>query len=294
MTPLSMTGFGSASGTFNSTTLDVEIRTLNHRFLEVFVHLAPDLPREWEALCRKQIEKRLVRGRVDVYIEARTPPEESRVPRVDTSLAEAYHIALKELAETRHLPLVLDTLDLAKLPGVLELQEPQWDLARAESTFLETLDRAVAEVLSMRQSEGESLGEAVGSLLEAFREDVDIIEGRIPELERHRYQVILERVEALLERTETEVPDIVGEVALMAQRASISEELDRLKSHLEQIQDILQEEGPVGRRLDFLVGEMGRESNTIAAKIDDADLNRIALRMKAHLEDMKEQARNIE
>ncbi len=294
MTPISMTGFGSSSTTFDSTTLTVEIRTLNHRFLEVFVHLPLDLPREWEALCRKKIERALVRGRVDVYIEVKTPPEESRVPHVDTSLAEAYHVALKELAETRGLVLDIGISDLANLPGVMELREREWDPERTKSVLADTLDCALAEVLEMRHSEGKSLGEAVTKLLGVFRRDLELIEDRVPQIQKNRYRQVLERVENLLSEGGIEVPDISGEVALMVQRASISEELDRLKSHVDQVEELLLDDGAVGRRLDFLIGEMGRESNTIAAKIDDAELNRVALQMKAHLEDMKEQARNIE
>ncbi len=292
--PQSMTGFGGASASLDTATLDIEIRTLNHRFLEVFVHLAPELPREWELICRQRIEHRLARGRVDVYVEARRPPEERRTPYVDTSLAEAYHIALKELADTRGLAVDLDLMDVANLPGVLELRESDPDLASAEGLFSDTLDEALEGVIQMRQREGEVLKGVMGDLLEAFSRSLTTIEERLPELEASRYELVLDRVQRLLGDSGAEFPDVAGEVALMAQRVSVAEEVERLRSHIGQATEILDSSEPIGRRLDFVIGEMGRESNTVAAKIADAELNRVALDMKGCLEDMREQARNIE
>ncbi len=294
MSATSMTGFGSATENLGSATLNVEIRTLNHRFLEIFVHLAPELPRSWELLARKRIEDRLARGRVDVYVEARTSPEERRALRVDRRLAEAYHIALNELAETRDLPVELGAADLAQFPGVMELEEVDPGVEDADPSFAGALDRALDAVVEMREREGQSLGRVLEDLLAGFSECLRVIEDAAPELERRRYEIVLERVNRLLTDSDAQIPDLAGEVALIAQRSSVSEELDRLRSHLDQLNRVLEGAGPMGRNLDFLVGEMGRECNTVAAKIADAEMNRVALDMKGYLEDMREQARNIE
>ncbi len=294
MTTQSMTGFGSATKRIDSTTLAVEVRSLNHRFLEVFVHLAPELPREWEALSRKRIEKRLARGRVDVYIETKRSAEQHTPLRVDSTLAGAYHIALQELAEERQLPLDLKVLDLASLPGVIELEETLPEPEAMEPEFTETLDTAIEELVDMRRREGSTLESVMRQLCGRFQECVEAIEGAATELQQQRYSLLLERVEKLLADSEVEVPDVAGEVALIAQRSSVSEELERLNSHLKQLGEVLDDTRPKGRRLDFLIGEMGRESNTVAAKIADAKRNQVALDMKAYLEDMREQARNIE
>ncbi len=296
MSLMSMTGFGRAEESEGAYTAAAEVKTLNHRFLDVSVHLSSAIPTEWEVLGRRLVERAFRRGRVEVFLTLETHPEVAQGLSVDRSLAREYYEYLKELSEIHNLAFDLTASQMARLPGVVHLQEVFPEPHEIESLLRSCLSAALEEAEHMRREEGNTLQERLRSLLEEFSRAVEQVRESAPEVERRRCEAVIQRVRQLLaeELRSVEDLDIRSEVALAVQRTSVVEEIGRLESHIEQFASELSGEKGSGRKLEFLAGEMLRETNTVAAKVADSDLSAVALRMKTALEDIREQVRNIE
>ena len=292
---MSMTGFGSAVVEADEVVVTVEIRTVNHRFLDIRVHLSPDLPRDWEQLVRREVGDRIQRGRVDVYLDCESERESQNELVIDWLLVQRYHDALKELSDRYDLETCRTAFELINLPGVVELEEVGLSLEGIETALCDGVQTALTDVLKMRQSEGEALTKRLGAQLEAFEQCLETLAESAPSADQRRQETVRERVRELISgHAVAEGINLAAEVALMVQRGSVVEEVDRLQSHADQARMILAQSSPVGRKLEFLIQEMAREANTIASKVADAKLNEIALEMKGRLEDMREQTRNVE
>ncbi|MFO8059076.1 MAG: YicC/YloC family endoribonuclease [Bacillota bacterium] len=296
MAILSMTGFGRTEKRASDLTLVMEMKTLNHRYLDISVSLPRMIPQAWEMDVRRAVEHRLRRGRVDFSVNLETGAGGNWRPRVDTALAGEYHESLKELCEEQGLVFDLSLPLLISLPGVVEVEEISPDLRDLKAVFDAALAEVMDQVVEMRSVEGADLGRKLGRLLEDFEANLARVETAAPGVEKRRFEAVLRRVRQLLDE-EAVVPDeldIRGEVALAVQRTSISEEMARLRSHVQQFRGTLTDGEGSGRKLEFLAGEMSRETNTVAAKISDAALSGVAIEMKRILEDVREQLRNIE
>lgn len=292
----SMTGFGRLEKTAANLNLVMEMRTLNHRYLDISVSLSRQIPQTWENEIRGAVEEKIRRGRVDLTVNLEVRGSGSRRPRVDTALAGDYYRFLKELSEAHGLPFELALRDLVSLPGVVEVEDIPPDLDALRGMFDDALAEVIDQVAGMRLREGRALGRILGDLLEDFGAKLGKIEESVGEVESRRFEAIARRVRQLLddEGISADDLDLRNEVALAVQRASIREETARLRSHVEQFGDVLAGAGASGRKLEFLAGEMVRETNTVAAKVSDAELNQVAINMKNLLEDIREQVRNIE
>lgn len=292
----SMTGFGRAERRGGDHTVVVEVRALNHRYLDISVQLPREIPQTWEVKVRDMTRKRARRGRIDVHVALEPVSGGGIRPRIDRSLVQQYHDSLKELGQTHGIAYDVSIHDLAMLPGVIELEEDVPEPGDIEELFNAAVRDALDGVVDMRITEGAEIEERLHELSDGFTSGLTRLEEAAPDVHRRRYQAVVDKVRSLLaeEVSSIEDLDIEGEVALVVQRASIQEELDRLRSHLNQFRSGLSDSDGGGRRIEFLVSEMLRETNTIAAKIADAELNEIAIEMKSLLEDMREQVRNIE
>ena len=292
----SMTGFGRRENTSAHLTLVMEMRTLNHRYLDISINLPREIPQTWENEIRGAVEEKIRRGRVDLVVNLDARGSGSRRPRVDTALAGDYYRFLKELSEAHDLPFELALRDLVSLPGVVEVEDIAFDLDALRGMFDDGLAEVIDQVVGMRLREGRALGGILGDLLEDFGAHLAQIEASVGEVERRRFEAVVRRVRQLVndEGISRDDLDLRNEVALAVQRTSISEETARLRSHVEQFSEGLAGDGALGRKLEFLAGEMVRETNTVAAKVSDAELNQVAINMKNLLEDIREQVRNIE
>ena len=288
----SMTGFGRAGAQSAEHRLAVEIRTVNHRFLDVAVRL----PREYGALedrIRRAVARYIERGRVDVTVRIDRLTSPVRSVHVDTNLAHAYYEALKELRRVLRLPGSIDVDMLLDLPDVLRVEQAEDDLDALWALLAPALEEALRQVVAMREAEGAALAQDLGQRAAQVETRVDAIAARAPEV-----------VEAYHRRLESRLAEwghggldpqrVAAEVALMAERSDISEECVRLRSHCRQFRDLLTQGGPVGRRLDFLLQEMHREINTIGAKAGDLAIAGWVVEVKAELEKMREQVQNVE
>ncbi|MFB5084005.1 YicC/YloC family endoribonuclease [Symbiobacterium thermophilum] len=289
----SMTGFGRGEASGEAGRVTVEVKAVNHRFSEVVFRM----PRQFSALedrVRRLIQGRTARGRFEVYV-AWEPSAEARAVKVDKDLALAYYNALRQLAEEigSNQELSLDTL--ARLPEVLSVQEGELSDDEIWALLEPALTQAMAGLIAMREREGAALAaDLAGRLdrLEAFRAAAA---ARAPQVVEEYRQRLTRRLEELLPPTNPVDPQrLAQEVALFADRADITEELQRLASHIDQFRRALETDDAVGRKLDFLVQEMGREVNTIGSKANDADLAAAVVAVKSELEKIREQVQNLE
>jgi uncharacterized protein (TIGR00255 family) len=288
----SMTGFGAGHGAAGGEALDVEVRSVNHKFCEVKVRL----PRELAALepdALKLVKERLARGGVDVSIR-RAGPAGGLAPRVDLALADAYARAFEELRARLGLPGGVTLADVAGAEGVLTLDEPALDLDAARAALRAAMAGALDHLVAMRAREGEALSRDLSGRLDGVEELVAKAATLVPQTVEHHRARLSERVEELTRGIAIDPARLAQEVALFADRTDVTEEVTRLRSHLAQARTLLRSGEPAGRKLDFLVQEMHREVNTIGSKSQSADIAAIVVTAKAEVERMREQVQNVE
>ncbi|MGM0857482.1 MAG: YicC/YloC family endoribonuclease [Pseudomonadota bacterium] len=284
----SMTAFARADQAAPFGTLQVEIRSVNQRYLEPHFRL-PDALRDLEPLLRDALRNRLARGKVECSLRF-DAAEESQAPAVNTrrlaEIAEALSVVHHQVPHAG----VPTTLDLLNQPGVMETQHLDQDAIKTAAATL--FEQALDELIDARAREGAKLAEMITSRLDAVSEQVATVRGLLPQiLERQRAQ-LLERLDVA--KTELDPQRLEAELVLVAQKADVDEELDRLTAHVEEVRRQLAQKGPKGRRLDFLMQELNREANTLSSKSVVADTTRCAVELKVLIEQMREQIQNIE
>ncbi len=295
-----MTSFGRGVAVGVNYKLTVELKSVNNRYLEVVAH-TPRLLLFLEPLIKTQVAQAAARGKVDVFVQLENIGEQTPKLRVDKALAAAYLQAAKELAASLKMPLnvKLTMRNLVAMPGLITLApaEEATDAQQAELT--EVLSRALSEALvafvSMRELEG---GRLQVDLLTRAKQ----VSGMVANIEQLAEQVVADYQNKLLARIGELLPAnialdearLVNEVAYFADRACINEELVRLQSHLLQLEELLQKEEPVGRKLDFLLQEINREVNTIGSKANYLAINQLVIEAKSELEKIREQVQNLE
>ncbi|MDR4480267.1 MAG: YicC/YloC family endoribonuclease [Nitrospira sp.] len=288
-----MTGYGKKDSTSQKAVVTVEIRSVNHRFLEVAVRIPRSLT-HLEDPVRKAVQQRCLRGRVDVSVSVHSAGGSSKTVQIDQALAKQYHSALTKLQKTLKLRGAVDLSVLAGFRDILAVSDEPVDAGQLTKTVLRTLGGALTDLEKMRRREGDALVEDLTLHLEAIREAKTAISEKAPALAKSAFERMKGRIETLLQ---AELPDparLQQELAVFADRSDISEELVRLESHMLQFEETLQSQESVGKTLEFLLQEMGREVNTIGSKANDAVIAALVVRMKAELEKLREQVQNVE
>ena len=300
----SMTGFGRGTYEEEDFSIVIEIKTVNHRYTEPSIRM-PRFLNSLEDRIRKTILASVARGRIDVFITASYTSEDAVQVRVDKPLARSYHQALLEIGSAIGVtaPVFNDQaeiLSLSRVPDVVQTVDGPFDEERWWPKVKIALDQAVSSLVKMREDEGRNIEGDFFHRLDLIEEDVDRIEARAPQVVREYETRLLTRLkDSLAElRPETGVDidseRVLQEVAIFADRVSITEEIVRLKSHIRQFRTFLQSGEPVGRKLDFLIQEFNREANTIASKANDFELAKTVVEIKAEIEKIREQIQNIE
>ena len=285
----SMTAFARQEYRDDQGELIWELRSVNHRYLEVFVRLPEEL-RTLEPLVRERINKRLGRGKVDCSL--RFKPAHAAVARLDVNerLTGQLMEAADKVGHLLHEAVPPSIMDVLRWPGVLEVEAQ--DLSPVQAQAADLLDQAIDSLIETRQREGARLAELIRQRSAAMREHVGQVKQRIPQV----LEAVRERVRLRLDevREELDPGRLEQEMVLLAQRLDVDEEMDRLYTHLDEVDRVLQQDEPVGRRLDFLMQELNRETNTLTSKSNDAETTQIAVDMKVLIEQMREQVQNIE
>ena len=289
----SMTGYGRAREQLDGKTITVELRAVNHRYLDCTVKA----PRQFGFLddaVKKAAAARIARGKTEIYVSVETDEGGDLSVTVNHALAERYLAALRELSEKYGLRDDVTVMSLAKLPDVLGSERIEQDADELTQDVLTVFAEACDGFDQMREREGEKLAEDVRNHACVIETLVGEVEKRSPERVAEYREKLLARMREVLESTDIDETRIVTEAAIYADKTAVDEETVRLRSHLHQLDGMLNEVKPVGRKLDFLVQEMNREANTIGSKANDVEMAQTVVNIKSEIEKIREQIQNIE
>ena len=288
---LSMTGYGRAMRELDGRQLTIELKSVNHRFLDLSFRMPRNLM-FLEDDARKLIGARLSRGHVDVFMTYRNMRSDARKVQVDRALFDAYASALSSLTDSG----VEDDrslMSIARLPDVLVVTEAEEDQDALRALLKETLDAALDQLIEMRRREGAEMKKDLAFRTDRIEEMTNAVEARYPDTVEEYTRRLRASIEELIGKNVDETR-LLTEVAVMADRSAIAEETVRLHAHIAQLRECLEKTEPVGRRIDFLVQELNREVNTISSKSQDVPITQLVVSMKAEIEKLREQLQNIE
>lgn len=289
----SMTGFGRVSADIDSESVTIEVTTVNHRFLECSFRM----PNAWAALeipLRNVAKQFLSRGKLNVSIRRSRGPMGRPAILFDADNAKQYIDASRELSRLMNSTAALSLDTLAQLEGVFYQEEQEQDLEAVHDQLCAAFAAALEQLNLARAQEGESLARDVVERIHEMQDAVSIIETRLPDLSREYETRLRTKVADLIAETSLTEDRLAIEIALMADKMDVNEEVVRLKSHFEAVLGLLAQTEPIGRDLNFLSQELQREINTLGSKLRDLDVTREVLRLKSELEKLREQAQNIE
>jgi len=290
----SMTGYGRAETIQDGRKWVVEVKSVNHRFLEVFVRLPASLqPLEGEV--KKKVGEKLSRGRIEVGVKADSDGDQvGALIDLNMPMIRHYHSLLSRMKEALGLR---DEITIGMLTGFKDAfiyPEVEVNLESAWATLEGVLDGALDELAAMREKEGEVIGRDFNQRMDTIERSLDVIASRVPQVVAECHKKLSDRVKELLGSVELDESRVSQEVAILADRMDITEEIVRFKSHMGQFAEMLKSGEAVGRKLDFLLQEMNREVNTIGSKSNDAEISRQVVEIKSELSRLREQVQNIE
>ncbi|WP_455630929.1 YicC/YloC family endoribonuclease [Megamonas sp.] len=297
--PRSMTGFGSAQFDDGTYKIGVEMKAVNNRYRDVSVRM-PSVLRPLETDIINVLNKYNLRGKIDIFINFVNNSDNKKQLSVDKDLLAAYYNSLQEIEATvkkLHKKAKFDKvslLDLAAYPGIINEEDVQLNLEEIKPLLLNTVTEATDTFVKMKINEGENLKKDLISRTGVIANLVQQIRTAAPErLENYRAHLI-ETLHSLLAETDIDENRIIQECAIMADKMDITEELVRMDSHLQQFGETLNTDGNIGRKMDFIVQEMNRETNTMASKANNALIAKLVVEIKGELEKIREQIQNIE
>lgn len=289
----SMTGYGRQKGENERREVQVEIKSVNHRYLDLNVKV-PRIYSFLEEPIKTAVSAAVARGKVDIYLSITAKEGGDVKVSPNLALAGEYLRALEQVRDTYSLKDDISVMELAHMPDLLTVAREEPDAEEVKAQVLEVLGRALEEYNAMRRTEGERLCEDIARRGQEIGKMVDRVEQRSPQSVEEYRQKIAQRMTEILGDSDIAEQRILAEAALFADKVSVTEEVVRLRSHLSQLQKMVQGDAPVGRKLDFLVQELNREANTIGSKANDYELAQIVIEIKAEIEKIREQIQNLE
>ncbi len=289
----SMTGFGRAKLEKEGREYLVEIRSVNHKYTDITVK-APRNLLYLEDKIRKTVLRRVARGKIDVFISYANYGTEGKNVLINKELAKIYIQELAELAEENDIPNEIRASEILKLPDVMNLQMDEDDSESIWLELLECLEDALDNFIEMRAIEGNKIKQDLEERLEQIAENVDEISEFSTGLIEEYIVKLQERIKELLKTDVIDETRLAQEIVIYSDKCSIEEEITRLKSHIEQFENLLEIGEPCGKKLDFLVQEMNRETNTIGSKSGKLEITNLVIELKTQIEDIREQIQNIE
>lgn len=289
----SMTGFGWSGVNELGYEISIELKGVNHRYFDLHTRIS----RRYSFLeekIKEELKKKLNRGRLEISINIEKTNDTVRNIKVDKGLALAYYESLKDLADNLNISSDFKVIDIFRLPDVFNLADDQEDPELVWMVLGKALDEAVDRLVEMRGKEGANLGKDILARNAYILSTVEILEKRAPMVAQEYQDKLRNRIKDMTNAGIVDETRIIQEAAIFADKASITEEIVRLKSHIKHLDELLDADDAVGRKCDFLVQEMFREINTIASKANDIEMSQIVVDVKAELEKIREQLQNIE
>lgn len=288
----SMTGYGKSSLSINSREYQVEIKAVNHKYIDTNIKL-PRVISYLEEDIRKAIVSKIKRGKVDVSITFENYSKDGNDIRINTELAKMYIENLKELAKQENISSNIEVTEITRLPDVLIIKS-NLDEVKIKEELLHAVEDAMQQLLKMRENEGKRISEDI-------LQKIEVIETKIQEILSlstgliEDYVVKLEtRIKEILKTEELDKSRLMQEIVIYADKCSVEEEITRMKSHISQLRNLINSNEPTGKKMDFLIQEMNRETNTIGSKANNLEITNRVVDVKTILEDIREQIQNIE
>lgn len=289
----SMTGYGRKKAENDQREVTVEIKSVNHRYLDLNIKV-PRIYSFLEEAVKSAVSSRVSRGKVDVFVSVFTKDGKDVKVTPNLELIREYVEALRQVRDTFGLADDISTMGVAQMPDALSIDKEEPDNEAVQQQVLEVVGQALEEYDAMRRAEGARLCQDIVQRAGRIGQLVDHVEERSPQTVEEYRKRISARMQELLGDTEIAEQRILAEAALFADKVSVTEEIVRLRSHLAQLNTMLSADTAVGRKLDFLVQEMNREANTIGSKANDYELAQAVVEIKAEIEKIREQIQNIE
>jgi uncharacterized protein (TIGR00255 family) len=292
----SMTGYGEAERDIEVGRLRVEVKTVNHRFLNTSIKSPPGFDR-FDRIVTETLKRYLARGHVTVYLSLdRSAAEEGGASLVDLAKARAYRDAIEAVRDELDVPGTVQLEMLARFDDIFRAPEEDRMSGVEEEAVAALTETAAAAVRALREAEGERLEADLRARLDGITSQLDVVERRAPERLLEHHEKLRAAVQELTEQVEVDEDRLAREIAYLAERWDLNEEVVRCRSHVELFREALESDGtdPVGKRLGFLVQEMLREANTIGSKANDAEITGAALALKEEIEKIREQVENVE
>lgn len=289
----SMTGYGRGEAVLNGRSIVIELRSVNNRYLDCSVRL----PRTFvfaEEGIKAKIKEATSRGKVDVFVTVESTQSDAVAVTLNKPLAESYLNALNEMAEHFGITNDITVSKLSHFPDVLTIEKVPQDQDALAADLFSVLDMAMADYDRMRSAEGEKLKDDLLSKLDTLEGYISQVETRSPQTVQSYRDKLYAKLQEVLANTQIDENRILTEAAIFADKVAVDEETVRLRSHITQFRSMLSEGGIVGRKIDFLIQEMNRETNTIGSKCTDISISHIVVDMKSEIEKLREQIQNLE
>lgn len=289
----SMTGYGRAKLQKESREYIVEIKSVNHKYLDMNVKLPRNLFC-MEDRVRKSISNKIFRGKIDVFITYINNGIEGKNILINKDIARLYIKELEELANENNIASGLRATEISKLPEVLNIVIDEDDEDKIWSDLNECLEEALSNFVNMRETEGERIRLDLEERLNEINENVaKIIQNSTGLIEEYVVK-LRNRIKEMLDTDIVDETRLAQEIVIYSDKISIEEEITRIKSHIEQFKTLLDEKGPIGKKADFIIQEMNRETNTMGSKSGSIDITNLVIKIKTQIEDIREQIQNIE
>ncbi len=289
----SMTGYGRAREAVGKRDITVEIRAVNNRYLDCSVKL-PRMYSFAEDAVRKHVQNAVSRGKIDVFFTIDASAADAAKVTVNEPLAAEYAKSLQQLAIIAGAEPKVTAEQLARFPEVLTVSREEEDLESVSADLMKVLDEAVDSFNAMRAVEGEKLARDVSGRLDTIETLTAQVEARSPQTVAEYREKLTARMQEVLQSANIDDQRILTEAAIYADKIAVDEETVRLRSHMAQLRDMLVSDEPMGRKMDFLIQEINRESNTIGSKCNDIEIAQVVVDLKAEVEKIREQVQNIE
>ena len=290
----SMTGYGKQSLNVEGREYQIEIKSVNHRYLDINVKI-PKTISYLEETIKKEISNKIKRGKIDVFVSFENNSEEGRKIEINKQLAKLYIEQLKEVAQEEKIGSNIEVMDIAKIPDVLTIKVDE-ENSKIKDEIKQVTQDSVNKILDMKNIEGQKIAQDLlqrisniqNKIVEISAKSTGLIEEYVVKLEK--------RVKELLKNDEVDKSRLAQEVVIYADKCSIEEEITRLKSHIFQFENLISnnQDGAIGKKLDFIIQEMNRETNTIGSKANNLEITNGVIDIKTELEDIREQVQNIE